>query len=146
MAFPAAWPPRVASNTRSIRFFTSGTATANFSDNAFLFIDGAGANTFTPVPNVPYGSNTPVADPLTPAGTGAATVASAMVGGPAPLIWSYAIRVFNDGNSTLEFSFDGTNVHGRLLTGEEMTYNKRHEAGIAVRSIGGTPTFRIEAW
>lgn len=146
MAFPAAWPPRVPSSMRSIRFFTSGTATANFSDNAFMFIDGSGANTFTPVPNVLYGSNTPVADPPTPAGTGAATVASGMVGGPPPMIWSYAMRIFNDGGNALEFSFDGTNIHGRLLGGEEMTYNKRHEAGIAVRYVGGTTTFRIEAW
>lgn len=146
MAFPAAWPPRVSSGVRSIRFFTSGTATANFSDNAFMFIDGAGANTFTPAPNVPYGSNATTTNPITPSGTGAATVASAMVGGPAPQIWASSIRLCNDGANSLEFSFDGTNVHGRLLTGEEVTYRGRYEAGISVRYVGGATTFRIEAW
>jgi len=146
MAFPVGWPPRPASGMRSIRFFTSGTATANFSDNGFLFINGSGANTFTPLPNIEYGSNTTMTVPLTPQGTGAATVASGMVGGPVPLIWAYAIRVCNDGANALEISFDGTNVHGRLLTGEEYTYYKRHEAGIAVRYVGGATTFRIEAW
>ncbi len=37
MVFPLGWPPRPATQRRSIRFFATGTGTANFSDNAFLF-------------------------------------------------------------------------------------------------------------
>lgn len=53
MALPVGWPPRPASSLRSIRFFTSGTTTGAFSDNAFLFKDGAGANTLVPTPDFP---------------------------------------------------------------------------------------------
>ena len=147
MPFPTNWPPRVSSGIRSIRYYQTGTVTANFSDNGYLFIDGVGANTFTPSPNVSYGSNGTVNNPLTPSGTGTATVANAMVGGPAPMIWSNSIRVCNDGSGVLEFSFDGTNVHGKLLSGEQVIYRNRIEAGIALRGVGGTtPTFRVEAW
>lgn len=37
--FPVGWPPRPSSGVRSLRFFVSGTATANYFDNAFLFKD-----------------------------------------------------------------------------------------------------------
>lgn len=37
MAFPAGWPPRTASGQKSLRFYLTGTCTANFDDNAFLF-------------------------------------------------------------------------------------------------------------
>ena len=41
MPFPAnGWPPRPATAARTFRFFESGTGTANFSDNAFLFGSG----------------------------------------------------------------------------------------------------------
>jgi hypothetical protein len=44
MPFPAnGWPPRPASAARTFRFFESGTGTANFSDNAFLFGKGGQA-------------------------------------------------------------------------------------------------------
>jgi len=39
MPFPAGWPPRPASSRRSLRFYATGTASANFEDNAFLFRD-----------------------------------------------------------------------------------------------------------
>jgi len=57
--------------------------------------------------------------------------------------WSYHLRIVVTGGD-LEFSFDGTNVHGKVLgaTGEGL-YQKRHEGGIAVR---GTGTFYVEAW
>lgn len=141
MAFPAAWPPRVASGIRSIRFYGSGTSTANFADNAFLFINGAGANTFSPVPAVTGGAT---ADPLTPAGTGTLTTQPIVH----PMIWANTIRVCNDGANTLEFSFDGTNVHGVLLKGEQVSYRNRFEAGIAFRypAGGAASAFRVEAW
>jgi len=39
MPFPLGWPPRPATSVRSLRFYVTGTATANFRDNAFLFRD-----------------------------------------------------------------------------------------------------------
>ena len=136
MAFPAAWPPRVASGLHSIRFYATGTATANFSDNGLLFIDGAGANPFTPLPPVTGGSTVVPAPPF---GTGVATG-----GTPAPMIWAQTLRLCNDsGANALEYSFDGVNVHGKLLANEQVVYRNRFEAGIAVRGNG---TFRVEAW
>ncbi len=55
MAFPSGWPPRRASGHRSIRFYKAGTLTANYEDNAYLFVDGATANTFTPIPYLKAG-------------------------------------------------------------------------------------------
>jgi hypothetical protein len=134
MPFPASWPPRPASGLHSIRFYATGIATANFSDNAFMFIDGAGANPFTPLPEVTGGSTTV---PLTPSGTGVASG-----GTPAPQIWAQTIRVVSTGD--VEISFDGTNVHGKILAAEGMViYRNRFESGIAIRGAG---TFRIEAW
>lgn len=139
MPFPANWPPRPSTGVRSIRFFVSGTGTANFADNAYLFIEGAGANPFVPAPDVPYGSGVTVNNPLTPTGTGA-TQAPVV---PAQ-IWSGTMRVCNDGGSALEFSFDGINVHGRLLPGDDFSYRNRYEAGISLRGNG--VAFRVEAW
>jgi hypothetical protein len=139
MPFPASWPPRVPSGIRSIRFFASGVAAAAFDANAFMFLDGAGANPIIPAPNVPYGSNAPVVNPLTPTGTGTTTPPIVH-----PMLWSGNIRICNDGGATLEYSFDGTNVHGRILASESFTYRNRYEAGIAVRGAGAA--FRVEAW
>lgn len=55
MAFPTGWPPRRATTNRSIRFYQAGTLTADYADNAYLFIDGVAANTFTPIPYVRAG-------------------------------------------------------------------------------------------
>lgn len=143
MPFPAAWPPRVSSSIRSIRFFKTGTATANFADNAYMFIDGAGANTYSPVPFVAPGSNGAVANPPTPSGTGSG-IPNSPPPPVAPMIWSSAIRIANDGGGTLEYSFDGTNVAGVVKANETFVYHNRFEAGICVR--GASAVFRIEAW
>lgn len=39
MPFPLGWPPRLPSGLRTFRFFESGTSTANYGDNAFLFAE-----------------------------------------------------------------------------------------------------------
>lgn len=137
MAFPASWPPRVASGRHSIRFYATGTATANFSDNGLMFLDGAGANPFTPLPVIDPAVPTVV--PPTPYGSGAASGNT-----PLPQIWAQTIRLCNDsGANPLEYSFDGTNVHGKLLANEQVIYRNRFESGIAVRGNG---VFRVEAW
>lgn len=159
MPFPTGWPPRPSSSVRSIRFFVSGTATANWSDNAYLFIDDPAANTFQPTPVVPAGSSGPgvtakvgdTAIPGSPMGAGASTVPP---GEPAPVkaqIWSNTIRICNDGGADLEFSFAVTSdmgpgaspVQGVLKPNETVVYRNRFEAGIALR---GSSAFRVEAW
>jgi hypothetical protein len=147
MPFPDGWPPRIGSGRASIRFYQTGTATANFEDNSYLFVDGAGANPYTPLPVVNPGDDasrfpTPAATvvPTVPAGTGQNDPDS-----PKPMIWSTILRVTNTGGNPLEFSFDGTNVHGEVPAGEYRDYSSRVEAGIAIRSALGA-TFVIEAW
>lgn len=133
MPLPTNWPPRVASGVRSIRYYKTAAATANFPDNAYLFIDGVGANPYTSLPVV-SGGNTAL--PLTPTGTGVSS------DGTAAMIWAGTIRVTAVGGD-IEFSFDGTNVHGKVLSGNSAVYRNRYEAGIALRGAG---TFIVEAW
>jgi hypothetical protein len=146
---------------RSIRFYKAGTATANWSDNAFLFIDGLAANPFLPTPVVPYGSSGPGVSaavgnqsiPGSPMGAGTALVPPGEGPGTKPLIWANTLHIYNDGSNDLEFTFSAiddagstnTQVHGVVKAGKDSIYRQRYEAGIAVRSVGGT-TFRIEAW
>lgn len=144
MAFPAGWPPRVASSYRSIRFFATGTSTANFSDTAYLFADQASANTYTPLPYVAPGQNTPVQLGNPPMGGGMNANDSSPTASPQHMIFAHAIRIFNDGGANLEISFDGVNVHGVVKAAESLLYLSRHEAGISVRGAG--VPFRIEAW
>jgi hypothetical protein len=56
------------------------------------------------------------------------------------------MRITNTGANDLEFSFDGTNVHGIVLAGQSADFSNRREAAIAVRGVGGNTTFVIEAW
>lgn len=161
MPFPTAgWPPRQPrAGARSLRVYISGTATANYSDNAYLFVDIAGANPYSPTPVVMPGSSTPVTLPSQPMGTGAAATDvnhsqtdPALQPPPYHAIWSNSIRICNDGGNPLEFSFDatadsgaGATIHGKLLAAESVIYRQRYESGIAIRSALGT-TFRVEAW
>ncbi len=72
--FPEGWPPRPASGRRSIRFYQAATtATADFADSAYLFVDGITANTFKPTTVLTAGDEkkpTPigVSDPIWDAG------------------------------------------------------------------------------
>lgn len=137
MPFPASWPPRPAGSARSIRFFVTDTATAAFADKGYMFAEDAGAVTYTPLPVVQPGSNAPVVVPAVSGG-------GVSYGDPAVQIWANNIRISNDGPAVLEFTFDGTNVHGSLKSGEAVLYRNRCESGIAVR--GATAVYRIEAW
>jgi hypothetical protein len=145
MPFPTGWPPRPAGNTRSIRFYKSGNATANFADNAFLFIDGVSADTYSKTPVVAPGDLTPVAFGD---GTKSGTPAGASDNlDPAtkPMIWCNTLVICNDGGADLEVSFDGFNVHDKIPIAEKLRIcRNRHEAGIAVRGAGAA--FRIIAW
>jgi len=130
MPLPTGWPPAAASGRRSIRFYKSGTGTAAFTGNAFLFKDTVSANPSTlPTPINPGSSDTYVYP------------ASVSNNGD---IWAGTIRVFNDGGSDLQVSFDGTNIHGIVKSGTNSLYRDRYEAGISV--LGTGVAFRIEAW
>jgi hypothetical protein len=61
----------------------------------------------------------------------------------ADVAWSQAIRI-QAATVDLEISFDGVNVHGKVLAGTEVIYWDRHESGIAVRGLNSV--FTIEAW
>lgn len=137
MPLPASWPPRQSSGRRSIRFYKTGTATAAFADNAFIFGDAAnGANTYTASPVVQPGSNAVVNIGAPPTGT------AATPDNPYPMIWCDTLRITAVAGD-IQFSFDGTNVHGVVLSGTSAVYRSRSESGIAVR---GTGTYHVEAW
>lgn len=150
MAFPSGWPPRVASGVRTLRAYVAGTATANYSDRAYIFASLTGANPFTPLPTVRPGEDVSAPDyggphvvPTVPAGTG--------VRGddPPAMIWSQAIHILNYGVTKIFFSFDGTNDHGEVPAAVagvpgEVRMTDRHEAGIAIRGAGNV--FAVMAW
>lgn len=151
MAFPVGWPPRPSPGYRSLRFFVEGTATLDFEDNAFLFIDGVGANPYAPLPVVRPG------DDLSRFPQPAATVIpnSGPFGGGEndpgsvkAMIWSFQLQIRMKAGARLEFSFDGVNVHGVILAGDASTPLpfQRSEAGIAIRGGAGGETFVVEAW
>jgi len=134
---------------RNIRFYLTGTSTAGFDDNGYLFIDGVGANPYTPLPVVAPGAGVsnpadpgPHVIPPLPAGTGESRPNEVKA-----MIWSAEIRITHTGGAgSLEFSFDGVNIHGVVEAASPVLLMSRHEAGVAIRGNGGTPTFRIEAW
>lgn len=141
MPFPTGWPPPPQPGRGpSLRFYVADTATANFEDRAYNFGTHTGANPLSPLPTV-SATNTP--DPATlPLSSDAVPQNPA---GTATVLYCQAIRIINDdGAVTLEYSFDGVTVHGKVLPGEEFVYRARAEAGIALRGNGAD--FRCEAW
>lgn len=157
MPFPVGWPPRPSTSVRSIRFYATGTSTAAFADNGYLFIDGLGANTYTETPVVTAGGERELV-PDAGATPPRPEVSTPMGGGqhgsdPKPQIHANTIRVQNFGVNAIEISFDGTNVHG-IIPGTvgavpvERTFRNRFEAGIALRFpvAGAASLFAVEAW
>lgn len=152
MALPVGWPPRQSPDYRTLRFFKSSTSTANFADNAYLFgTDAAGApvaaGNVTPMPYVEPGDTSPTNLANPPYGGGRDAHDNTVV----PMRYSGTIRIRNDSavpGDSIEFSFDGTNVHGEVKAGEDAWYGSRYEAGIAVRTkaASGHCVFRVEAW
>lgn len=62
---------------------------------------------------------------------------------------SQGFALLNRGSNTIEYSFDGTNVHGDLNPSDAsagMTFDHRVESKIWFRYSGGTSTVRVEAW
>lgn len=117
-----------------------GSVAGNATVDGVLYYDVS--NPYTPLPVVPIGgySPAPTVIPPAPYGTG---VSSAY---DPPAIWAQSFRICNDGALVLQFSFDGTNVHGSVQVGESLILRQRYEAGIAFRGVGGACAFRCEAW
>lgn len=140
MPFPSGWPPTLPAGRRSLRFFKTGSTTTLFEDNAFLFVDEESANTFDSTPTIEAG------DEKTTVSVGSSGTPGVPFGGSSA-IWADTIEITNeDGTIDLEFSFDGTNVHGVVPAGTTKKMRPRAEAGIAVRSSTAGAAFRIEAW
>lgn len=60
---------------------------------------------------------------------------------------SSRVRIVNDGPGTVEYSYDGTNVHGTLGSGESVTDDERRERRVFLRRSGpNNATVRIWAW
>ena len=157
-----AFPVRPATGVRSFRAFAEGTTTTDFADHAIDFAECAGANTLhhpvvarpdtrTVLGTTTTGSSTPQGARVTPIPSAAnLSLPRAEQAPAAPAITCAQLRICNDGSpgdGRLEFSFDGTNIHGVVLPGEVATYRNRYEGGIAVRHSGGAAVpFRVEAW
>lgn len=68
--------------------------------------------------------------------------------GDATPFTSQGVIVKNDNASPgdpLEFSFDGTTVHGEIMAGEDITFDFRREKKVYIRAVSATP-FRFWAW
>jgi len=164
MALPPGWVASLGlplpSGRRSLRFFAAATTSGVFSDHAYNFaVPAAGADPVLMVPPSPVvragsevGSGaSPSAAVSTPMG-GHRDVSPAAQASPVTTMAASTIRVFNDGADDLEFSFDGTNIHGVVKPASAtfcgfLEYRNRMETGIAVRGHSGAAVpFRIEAW
>lgn len=151
MPFPTGWPPRSPSTLKSLRFYVTDTATANFSDRAYLFGNIATANPYSPLPDVRPGEDVSAPDyagphvvPAPPIGTGAARPDDLH-----PMAWAETIEVINYGATKIFFSFDGTTVQGEVPPATAaapgiVVMRGRHEAGIAINGAGNA--FTVMAW
>jgi hypothetical protein len=112
-----AYPPPFPSDVKSLRFYETGNATADFGDNEFAF-------------------ERP--DPKDPAEPEQAWANSIRI---------RAVDVIPASNAELEVSFDGTNVHAIIPANDAKVFEWRHVGGIAVRNAAAAvATFHIEAW
>lgn len=152
MPLPEGFPLRPPSSGRSARvYIRSGALTADFADNAWVFSQVAGADPRVAPPVVEPGSQQLVEiGTLTNPGPATGSLRRSPPGpenarDPVPMLYPRTIVVSNDGGGLLEFSFDGTTVHGRVPAGQRYEYKDRHEGGIAVRGAGVTAC-TIEAW
>ena len=60
--------------------------------------------------------------------------------------YSTGILLINASGNLLEVSFDGTNVHGVVPANATITYDRRIEAQIFIRSASGGDTCYVHAW
>jgi hypothetical protein len=111
----AVFPAPFPDNVYSLRVYQTGALTANFVDTTIPFPHPVDIENLMTVAN-------------------------------ARQAWSYGIKVKVSavGGDYVEYSFDGTNVHGKILAGEAVEpFFARHEGGISLRGVG---TYWLEAW
>lgn len=167
LATNAAGGPIDASNTATlvaaaINALTGITSFANGSGATSLFKAEVKKNFFggsgiamRPMPFITPG------DALTPARVGDLQAGGTPMGGgtndadpesygaPTASAFASTLYIANDdgtATNTIEYSFDGINVHGEVLGGEAIRLYSVHESGIAVRFTAGTPAFRVIGW
>lgn len=159
MAVPANFPLRPASHRRSLRVYLAGTTTNDFAATGILFKDPLHPDwdPRDPMPNVAIGDRTAVVQvgtnltPGSPMGGGTPAYPNPVAPGtpasavPVPMAYAGSIAITNNGASPIEFSFDGTNVHGIVPAGARREYRDRFEAGVALRSAAPS-AFVVEAW
>lgn len=59
------------------------------------------------------------------------------------------LLLVNRGGSTVEYSFDGTNVHGELGTSspeDSLVFHNRMVDKVFLRAASGSNAVRVEAW
>jgi hypothetical protein len=146
MPFPEGWPPKATSTFRSVRVFASGTTTANYSDNAWLFGSFPSAN--QPLPYVAPGSTAPVVIPSVWGGGRDPhdTLDGVPLGVPSTACRFF--RIYNDGTGVIQVSFDGTNVHDEVYANEVHEYEDRAETGVSLRikPASSASDFRVVGW
>ena len=146
MPFPDGWNqdpnvgplgPALADDRRSIiNAHVKGISTANFADNAVLWVDIPGA-IVRPARPLPF-------DPMLPSTPPA----------PKGLLYSRHVFVKNDGLGVIEVGFHTTDVVGQVYIsdtlgpGESRFYQDRIVAGIAIRTqpLSANSAFRVTAW
>lgn len=150
MALPLGWPPKPNGSLQSLRVFIAGTATGDWTANAYLFAQVTGGNPTPLSPRIEPGDEGVVVTGIVGQMGGQSGAASTQAV-PQTSRHAQHIRVKNDGANPLHVSFDASaaavgNVAAILLTGEERVWNFRYEAGIALRGPSGDTAFRVEAW
>jgi len=59
---------------------------------------------------------------------------------------SFSISIVNDAAGYIEYSFDGTEVHGRLHAGESRVMDFRRQRRIWLRGESGGESYRLEVY
>lgn len=59
---------------------------------------------------------------------------------------SDSLVISNDSGNVIEFSFDGSTIHGNLKSREVLTFSNKKESDIYLRSTSGADTYRVWAY
>lgn len=60
---------------------------------------------------------------------------------------SYSISIYNDSSATIDYSFNGSSTHGRLLTSEAVAMDGRAQPHVFLKTISGlTASYRVSAY
>ena len=59
---------------------------------------------------------------------------------------STGIIIVNTSGNVIDFSFDGTNVDGKLIANQVLAFYGREEGQISVKSAAGSEVVNVFAW